>query len=87
MNEEQDKPGQCAQKQEFIAWQSTMIQEQSAWGMPVDKITVKCVCNKKVKLIDTYRCLYCEIWYCQECAEEHFGKTRKQHIAEKAVDR
>jgi predicted sulfurtransferase len=25
------------------------------------------------------RCLYCSIWYCERCAEEHFGETRADY--------
>lgn len=24
-------------------------------------------------VIEAYRCLYCGVFYCKECAEEHFG--------------
>ena len=24
----------------------------------------------------SYKCLYCETYYCTKCAEEHFGMTR-----------
>lgn len=64
---------QQAGKLKFLSFQLSMIKEQAGWGMTADKTTVKCGCHKKVKLIHAYRCLYCQVWYCKTCAEEHFG--------------
>lgn len=30
-------------------------------------------CKKRVTMYKMYRCLYCGVWYCKECAEHHFG--------------
>lgn len=66
-------PEQRAAKLKFMHFQLKMLKEQSNWGMAADESTVKCGCHKKVKLIYAYRCLYCGIWYCKQCAETHFG--------------
>lgn len=66
-------PEQRKQKLKFMHFQLSMIKEQAGWGMAADKTTVKCGCHKQVKLIYAYRCLYCGIWYCRDCAQEHFG--------------
>ena len=66
-------PEQRMEKLKFMGRQLSMIKEQSGWGIAADKTTVKCGCHKKVKLIYAYRCLYCGIWYCRDCAQEHFG--------------
>lgn len=66
-------PEQRGKKAKFIKLQLSMIKDQSEWGIKADKVKVKCGCNKKVKLIYAYRCLYCSVWYCKECAEQHFG--------------
>jgi len=29
-------------------------------------------CGAKLRLIYTYRCIYCGIWFCYRCAKEHF---------------
>ena len=29
-----------------------------------------------------YRCLYCGFYFCQSCAESHFGKSRGQNANE-----
>ena len=32
-------------------------------------------CERATGLNVMYRCLYCGIWYCEPCAEKHFGQT------------
>lgn len=45
---------------------------------------VTCECGRSFPLRFTYRCLYCGMFLCQQCAEIHFGKTRDQHNLEQA---
>ena len=66
-------PEQRAQKLRFMGWQIKMIKEQVGRDIAADKVTVKCGCNKKIKVLYAYRCRYCGIFYCASCAEEHFG--------------
>lgn len=44
--------------------------------------SIACDCGRIVMLRYAYKCLYCSLWFCQPCAEHHFGKTRAQHQAE-----
>jgi len=64
-----------AKKAAFVA-----AQWKQAKGPQPD---VVCGCGLKLPLRFAYRCLYCGEWYCQSCAEQHFGKTREQYNAEK----
>lgn len=48
-----------------------------------DFCRVTCECGVSIDLPDAYRCLYCGIWFCFECAEKHFGKTVEQHMNER----
>lgn len=41
-----------------------------------------CMCGKMLHSYQMFRCLYCGEWYCQPCAEKHFGKTRKEYDME-----
>lgn len=34
---------------------------------------VTCPCGNELPLVEAFRCLYCEVWFCLGCAEEHFG--------------
>jgi|GEM_PF-3289080 hypothetical protein len=53
--------------------QVELLCDQHRIGTPVRFVKVRCGCNKMVRLIEAYRCLYCGVFYCKECAEEHFG--------------
>jgi len=37
-------------------------------------IWITCRCGKKITLMHAYRCLYCGIWFCKDCAEDHFAE-------------
>jgi len=50
-------------------------------GQDVQKVT--CGCGLCMPLRFAYRCLYCGEFYCMNCAEIHFGKTRKEYNEEK----
>jgi hypothetical protein len=41
--------------------------------------TVTCPCGRERAINRAVRCLYCDIWYCETCAEEHFGETRADY--------
>lgn len=43
---------------------------------------VTCLCDRVILIRFMFRCLYCGLWFCQPCAEVHFGKTREQWRAE-----
>lgn len=43
--------------------------------------TVNCCCGTKLPTWIAFRCLYCGEYYCQKCAEIHFGKTRAEYYA------
>lgn len=32
-------------------------------------------CLRKLKIMWLYRCLYCSLYFCKECAEHHFGAS------------
>lgn len=70
-----DEAAKKAAKAAFVA-----AQWKQANGPQPD---VTCGCGLKLPLRFAYRCLYCGEFYCQSCAEAHFGKTREQYNAEK----
>lgn len=49
----------------------------------IKEIKITCGCGFTLPLRFTYKCLYCDEWYCKECAEIHFGKTREEYAKEK----
>lgn len=44
---------------------------------------ITCGCGASVLAGLGYRCLYCSIFMCQACAEEHFGETVQAYRARK----
>jgi len=55
------------------------------WKMALGPtVMMKCGCGLEAPIRFMYRCLYCGEFYCQSCAERHFGKTREQYNAERA---
>ena len=50
-----------------------------------DKSTVPCFCGSDVSLLESYKCLYCDVWFCEACAEDHFGKTVAEYMEENHV--
>ncbi len=59
----------------------TVVQE--AAGVTVRMATITCPCGWARTITKMYKCLYCGVWFCKLCAEEHFGKTRKEYYKEK----
>jgi len=40
----------------------------------LDRATwLRCVCGRRVALSHAYKCLFCGIWFCRDCAMRHFG--------------
>ena len=56
---------------------AAQVREATYKGYDVQYVT--CGCSRRLPLRFAYRCLYCGEWYCQRCAERHFGKTREEH--------
>jgi hypothetical protein len=34
--------------------------------------TVTCPCGNRRNVRSAFRCFYCEVWFCPDCAEDHF---------------
>ncbi len=47
-----------------------------AVARPEQQIKLTCICGKRVVVWMMYRCLFCGIFFCKECAEVHFGQRR-----------
>ena len=59
--------------------QVRFIRDQEVDEVPAKHLKVRCPCLKLIPMKYAYRCLYCGIFYCKECAEEHFGKTVSEY--------
>jgi len=51
----------------------TILQQTQECSVPQPKVT--CPCGKQAFISRMYKCLYCSVIYCKECAVQHFGET------------
>lgn len=35
--------------------------------------SVTCTCGTRVPLFTAYKCFFCKVWFCKDCAETHFA--------------
>lgn len=64
------------EKAEFVMGQIRTISETPPY--------CRCHCGLKIYLPLAFKCLYCGEYYCQPCAEEHFGETREEWATKNA---
>jgi ferredoxin-thioredoxin reductase catalytic subunit len=50
------------------------------WREAVEDREIVCPCGQRRALELAFRCLYCGIYFCTNCAERHFGETRAQRL-------
>lgn len=67
---------------EIVQIQTDEIVNQSAAGVLFMLVTVTCPCGWVRGFTLVYKCLYCNVWFCTTCAEEHFGKTISEYRTE-----
>lgn len=61
--------------------------KQDAEGVTVRMGTITCPCGWERAIMHMFQCLYCKVWFCHNCAEQHFGKTVKQFKTEKSAQK
>lgn len=69
-------PEERQKKLEWMAEQVRCLMQQEKDGVPLMKVKIRCGCNKFLFWWKMVKCLYCGVFYCPECAEEHFGMKR-----------
>lgn len=74
--------GEISDPIKIMESQVRFIKDQEDMDLKAKFLQVRCVCLKLVKMKYAYRCLYCGIFYCRECAEQHFGKTVAEYRSE-----
>lgn len=37
---------------------------------------ILCICQRRVPIINMFRCYHCGLWLCPICAKEHFGERK-----------
>lgn len=64
---------ETAVREMWRARQEALIDEQIEAGTPAQHIKIRCNCNCFSSWREMIRCLYCGVWFCEECAQQHFG--------------
>lgn len=63
----------------------TIIRQTKEIGTVLFDCFVTCDCGRRVRLILAYRCYYCGIFFCEECAAKHFGGRRPKMLPFRAT--
>jgi hypothetical protein len=66
-------PEQRQETLELMANQIRVLHDQEKIGVPLMKAKIRCGCLKLLPWWVMYRCFYCGVWFCKDCAEQHFG--------------
>lgn len=66
-------PEEIKIKLNWMYEQLKFIKIQEEDNIPLEHTKIRCGCHKLVNYKYAYRCLYCGVWYCRDCAQEHFG--------------
>ncbi|MFI3137197.1 MAG: hypothetical protein QX197_10520 [Methylococcaceae bacterium] len=66
-------PEEKEQTHKLMAEQIGLILEQYKDEIPAKFLKIRCNCGKFPAWMFMYRCLYCGVWFCSDCAEHHFG--------------
>ena len=68
--------------EEIANKQLEFIGMQEADKICSSSMKIRCPCLALRLWKEMYRCLYCGVWLCKSCAEEHFGKTIEAYTSE-----
>ena len=66
-------PDEAVARDEWREAQEALIDEQVVDAVPAEHIKVRCGCGALVCWRSAVRCLYCRVWFCPACGQEHFG--------------
>lgn len=66
-------PEEVKQRRAWMIKQLQLIVDQERIETPMQNVKIRCGCNKLIGWQYMFRCLYCGVWYCKSCAEEHYG--------------
>lgn len=66
-------PEQVVSRNQWRMKQEALIDEQIHDNVPAQHIKIRCGCHRFESWRTMVRCLYCGIWFCGACAQQHFG--------------
>ena len=67
--------------------QEKQLRLHKQWKQACEDYTITCCCGQLRHISLAFRCLYCGEWYCQNCAETHFGQTVQEWVEKKRIER
>jgi len=73
-------PEERAANHQTMVTQLKEIKCQEYYNPGLHATTIHCNCGNVRHWTRVFRCLYCGVWFCQECAEEHFGFRKNPEI-------
>ncbi len=66
-------PEQAAARDIWRQRQESLIENQRRDDVPMEHVKIRCGCRRMVPWEQMHRCLYCRVWFCLKCGQEHFG--------------
>lgn len=75
--------------QNYLEWTNDPARIElltSQWRDAVETHRIVCPCGRDRAIEHSYKCLYCGVWFCESCAEEHFGETRSDYRLRKSKE-
>jgi len=66
-------PEEKQQERICLRKQIELILDQERIKVPMQHVRIRCGCGKLINWQYMFRCLYCGVWFCKTCAEEHYG--------------
>lgn len=61
--------------EQIVKDQEAHTVRQELAGQTVRMATLVCPCGWERALVKMYRCFYCDVWFCELCANEHFTRS------------
>jgi hypothetical protein len=71
---------ECLETARIVENQMQEIVSQLENAVTVADAVIKCPCNWHYRITNMYHCLYCKVYFCTSCAENHFGQTVDEYL-------
>lgn len=55
------------------------------WAQIQEDRTITCECGLRRAVELSFKCLFCGVFYCVNCAEVHFGQTQMEWVKKQRV--
>lgn len=69
----------CDNDKNSTDWVKVLKKAAKQFKQALHEGVVTCECGRTIPLRFLYKCLYCDLYFCQRCAGHHFGESRKDY--------